>query len=344
MANIEFSVDNEIKQEYLNSKTTGTAESDTFVLREFDNYENQVSKSVYNLSIPELNEMFAALRNTSKRGAGKNKSILVNYIDFCIAKRIVPHMENRARYIEIEYFVNRQALLSKYIPRDKMIQYQNMLYNAQDQLILWLSYIGVRGRTIEDATMEEIINLKIDDINEKENILILRQNDNESRVLNDVPSFIFDLIRETYEQEYYVENNGEITNNPRLPDPRKSIINKTGESKTGEPINRYILRKPGKNKYEKFTPSLLNSRMRKIQKSVDNPYLTYSSLYFSGQIQLAFDIYKEKGEVTDRDFDDICVKFNYGVSLDKDLSGDKKSHYWYIVKDMFYQYKELLHI
>jgi hypothetical protein len=341
MANIEFSVNNEIKQEYLQSKPTGTADSDAFVLREFDNYENQVGKQVYNLSIPELNEMFATLRNTSKRGAGKNKSILVNYIDFCVSKKIVSHMENRARYIDINDFVHRQALLSKYIPREKMIQYQNTLFNYQDQLILWLPYIGVRGRTIDDGTMEEVINLTIDDINEKENILILRQNDGVSRILDNVPNFIFDVIREAYEQEYYIENNGEMTNNPKIPDPRKSIINKTGKSKTDELINRYVLRKPGKNKFEIFTPSLLNSRMRKIQEACDNRYLTYSSIYFSGMLQMCFDIYKEKGEITDRDFDDVCVRYNYGV---KENTSNKESSYWYVIKDMFYQYKELLRV
>jgi hypothetical protein len=343
VATIEFKVDSNIKEEYLNTKPTGTADSDAFVLREFDNYENQVGKSVYNLSIPELNEMFATLRNTSKRGAGKNKSILVNYIDFCVAKKIVSHMENRARYININDFVHRQALLSKYIPKEKMMQYGNMLYNAQDQLLLWLSYIGVRGRTTDDGTMEEVINLKIDDVNEKENILILRQNDGESRILDNVPDFIFDLIRETYEEEFYVENNGEITNNPRLPDPRKSIINKTGESKTGVTIDRYILRKPGKNKFELFTPSLLNSRMRKIQEYCDNKYITYTSIFNSGMLQMCFDIYQEKGEVTDHDFDDICVRYNYGIP--EEPRADKRaSNYWYVVKDLFNQYKELLRV
>lgn len=333
---IEFQVDNEIKQEYLNTKPTGTAESDAFVLRDFDNYENQIGKSVYNLSIPELNEMFATLRNTSKRGAGKNKSILVSYIDFCVNKKIVPHMENRAKYIDIEKFVSRQALLNKYITKEKVQEYSNLLYNEQDQLLLWLVFIGIRGRTIEDATMEEIINLTIDDVNEKENTLLLRQNDGKFRILDNVPDFIIELIKETYEEEYYIENNGEMTNNPRIPDPRRSIINRTGE------FSRYILRTPGKNKFENFTPSLLNSRMRKIQNVADNKYLTYSSIYFSGMLQMCMDIYKEKGEVTDRDFDNVCIQFNYGVPESLEDSNKKVSNYWYVLKDLFNQYKDLV--
>lgn len=340
---IEFQVDSEIKQEYLQTKPTSTAESDAFVLRDFDNYEVQVEKQVYNLNISELNEMFATLRNSSKRVAQKNKSILTNYIDFCVAKRIVNHMENRAKYIDVEKFVSRQALLNKFIPREKVMEYSNRLYNEQDQLLLWLVNIGVRGRTTEDGTMEEVINLTIDDVNFSEQTLTLWQNGREKfRELHDVPDYILDLIRETYEEEFYIENNGELTNNPRVPNPRKSIINKTGESKTGETIDRHIFRIPGKNKFGKFTPALLNSRMIKIQKIVDNRYVTWSSLYFSGMLQMCMDIYKGKGEITDRDFDDVCVRFNYGI---ESIETEKKqSAYWHVLKDLFLQYKELLQL
>ncbi|MCE5220171.1 MAG: hypothetical protein LLF98_02590 [Clostridium sp.] len=325
---MEFKVDNEIKQEYLLNKPTGTAESDTFVLREFDNYEAKVGKQVYNLSIPELNEMFSMLRNTSKRGAGKNKSILISYIDFCVAKKIVVHMENRAKYIDVEKFVARQALLNKYITKEKLIQYQNILFNEQDQLLLWLLFIGVRGRTIENATMEEIINLTIDDVFPEKGRLILKQNDGKDRILDNVDGFIIDLIKSVYEQEFYVENNGEMTNNPRVPDPRRSKINRTGE------FSRHIFRTPGKNKFDSFSPSLLNSRMRKIQTYCDNKYITWSSLYFSGMLQMAFNIYHEKGEIDKEDFINICDRYNYG-------SGDPQK-YWHVLKELFEQYKEVL--
>jgi len=46
-----FSVENEIKQEYLSKKPTATAESDSFVLRSIDEYEQLIGKSVFNFSI-----------------------------------------------------------------------------------------------------------------------------------------------------------------------------------------------------------------------------------------------------------------------------------------------------
>jgi len=322
---IEFKVDNEIKQEYLNTKPTGTADSDAFVLRDFDNYENQAEKPVYNLNISELNEMFATLRNSTKRGAGKNKSILVGYIDFCISKKIVPHMENRAKYIDASNFVHRQALLNKFISKEKLKEYQKVLFNYQDQLLIELPHIGVRGRTVEDATLEEIINLSIDDVIADKNRLILRQNDGKNRFLNGIEESTLELIKDTYNQEKYVENNGELTNNPRIPQPRETKINE---------LEHFVFRTPGKNKYEQLSNSLINSRMKRIQKIVDNPYLTITSLYNSGMIEMAMNIYKEKGEVTKEDYIDICDRYNFG--------GDDPTRYWYVLKDMFEQYKELL--
>lgn len=325
---MEFKIDNELKQEYLSNKPPPTAKSVAFVLRIIDDYENLVGKSVYNLSINDLYEMFATFRNSSKRSVYKNKSILKTYIDFCIDKRIVSHIENKAKYIDVENFVQRQAMLNKHPLKETLKKYSDKLYNKQDQLLLWLPFLGVRGRTVDEGVLEEIINLTIDDVFSDKHRLILRQNDGKNRVLNDVDDFIFDLIKETYEQKYYVENNGNITNNPRIPDPRRTQINNDGE------FSRYVFRIPGKNKYEKFSATILNSRMRMIQKMIDNPYITYTSIFEAGMIQMAINIYEEKGQLIKQDYIDICDWFNYG--------GDDPSQYWHVIKTLIKDYKELV--
>lgn len=76
--------------------------------------------------------------------------------------------------------------------------------------------------------------------------------------------------------------------------------------------------------------------MKRIQKYVGNPYLNYTSLYNSGMIQMAIDIYREKGEVTKEDYVSICDRYNYG--------GDNPERYWFNLKYLFEQYKELLEI
>jgi hypothetical protein len=66
---------------------------------------------------------------------------------------------------------------------------------------------------------------------------------------------------------------------------------------------------------------------------LDNKYLSYTSLYFSGMIQMAMDTYYEKGELSKEDYIDICDRFNYGGS-------DSPDKYWYVLKETFEEYKQ----
>lgn len=320
-----FNVDNDIKQEYLNERPIETAEAEVFVLRVVDEYEILKNKPIYVLTYGELYEMFLMqFKNSSKESVKKNKSILVNYIDFCIGKNIVIHQENRLRFLDVSELVSPHVLLNRYITKKKVREYQNVLYNEQDKLLLGLLHTGIKGRPTEDGTLEEIINLTIDDVEEETNMLTLTQNNGECRRLK-VDSSLIELIKDTYNQKIYIENNGEETNNLRLSKPREFQINQ---------VENYVFRIPGKNKFEKFNVPLLNSRMQKIQTWVGDPYLTYTNLFKSGMIEMAMDRYKEKGKIDKKDFIDICERYNYG-------SGDPEK-YWHVVKGWFEQYKELL--
>jgi integrase len=324
----KYNVEDEIKQEFLNTKPTQTAQSEAYILRSADEYEELIKKSIYNMTYAELKEMFAMqFKNSSISTILKNISILKTYVDFCIDKKIVEHGENRLSTFtikEAKEFAHRQALLNKFITKEKIKEYQNILYNEQDKLFIELPYLGIRGRTVRHGTLEEIINLSIDDIDEGNRMLTLTQNNGKHRRL-EVELSTIELIKDAFKQTIYVENNGEETDNPRFSKPRESIINK---------IERYIFRVPGKNKFQKFNSNLLNSRMKRIQKYLDNPYISFTSLYQSGMIELALDIYKEKGIITKDDYIEICDRYNFG-------SGDPEK-YWYKVKDLSEQYIELL--
>ncbi|MFA5557861.1 MAG: hypothetical protein WDA59_00150 [Methanofastidiosum sp.] len=319
-----FKVENEIKQDFLSKKPIATAEANYPVLRLADDYEDLIGKSIYNMTYAELREMIAMqFRNTSTKTIIKNVSVLKKYIDFCIEQNIVAHGENRLAIFtakDAKEFVNRQALISKFVTKEKLREYQNVLFNEQDKLLLELPFIGVTGKGLE-----EIINLTIDDIDEKKRRLILRTDEGEERILEEIELSTIALIMDAFKQETYVENNGEITSNLRRSEPRELQINR---------VENYVLKVPGQKKYEKFTVNLLNSRMKRLQKWLDNKYLTFISLRDSGMLQMAMDIYKEKGEVTKDDYIDISVRFNYGTG--------QPDRYWYVIKALFEQYQEIL--
>jgi len=52
-------------------------------------------------------------------------------------------------------------------------------------------------------------------------------------------------------------------------------------------IDDYVFRKPSKDKFELFTPDLINSRINRIKNWVGNKYLTIGALYTSGMITVA---------------------------------------------------------
>ncbi len=85
---MDFKVDNEIKQEYLNTKPALTARSDSFVLRLADRHEALINKPIYNMSYAELKEMLLMqFRNYSEGAIRKNASVLKRYVDYCIEKK-----------------------------------------------------------------------------------------------------------------------------------------------------------------------------------------------------------------------------------------------------------------
>ena len=330
MCHFEFKVDPELKHDYLNEKVTATGESDSFILRSVDEYEVAKGKPIYNMHRDELNGMIAMQFNNPSVGAvTKNVSIIRTYIDFCINKNVVTHRENRLATFTVEdakNLVNQQVLLKKFITREQLKEYQKILCNEQDKLILELPYVGGRGRTCDGCTSEEIINLRMSDVDEENKMITLTQNDGKTREL-EVETSTIELIKDAYNQKIYVENNGEMSNNLRLSKPREITINR---------VEDYVLCVPSLKKFQKFTSNLITSRMSRMQKYLDNPYLTVSGIYMSGMVQLAIDVYKEKGEVDKDDYIDICFRFNYG--------GDIPEKYWHILKAQFEQYKNLLEI
>jgi len=331
MCHFEFKVDPELKNDYLNSKPTATGESDSFILKSVDEYEDTKGKSVYNMHRDELNGMILFKFNNPSVGAvTKNVSIIRTYIDFCINKNIVTHGENRLATFTSDNakdFVNKQTLLKRFITKEQLKEYQKILFNEQDQLILEYPYIGVIGRNCVGCTSEEIINLRMSDVDKENNMITLTQNDGKHRMLEVEPRFI-ELIEDVYNQEIYVENNGEMSNNPRLSKPREITINQ---------VEDYVLRVPSMKKFQIFTPNLLNSRMRRMQIYLDNSQISFTSLYRAGMIQMAMDIYKEKGEIDKNDFIEICIKYNYS-------NNGNFEAYWFNVKNLFEQYKELFRI
>lgn len=316
---MKFGVDNEIKLEYLNTKPTPTAKADENVLLSADRFEEMIGKPIYNMSYAELRQLITMqFHNSSPGVVRKNISVLKRYVDYCIEKNIVLHGDNRLSTFEAKdaiKYVDRQAIARRFITIGELREYQNICSNEQDKLLLELPFAGVLGKE-----MIEIIDLTFDNVDENNKMLSLHMGEGKYRRMAVEISTIA-LIRNTYEQKTYLENNGNIGGRSS---PREFKINKLGN---------YVFRVPGKKKFEKFSTGLAYTRLIKIKKWVDNPYLTYKSLMFSGMMHLLNQRLKERGELIEKDYRDIVDKYDYG-----------SDHYfaWRDVKAMYEQNKKMM--
>jgi site-specific recombinase XerD len=310
-----FIVDNQIKESFLATKPTATAQSNSRTMALLDEYEQLVNKKSYNLTHAEIQEMISIkFKNSSMGTISKNISIIRKYVDFCIEKGLVSHMENRFDLFtssDVLDMVSKKAVKNRYISKETIQGYINDLHNDQDKLLIELVTQGVRGRTQKDATLEELINLTIDKVDRKKGIITLVKNNGEERDL-EVSDSTIQLIEDVYNQEIYYSNNGESTET-KYRNGSQQLIR---ELKINH-VERYVFRVPGATKQSLFTPTLLGSRMARIQKYVGNRYLTFNSLYMSGMINLAKDILSEKGEITKQDYINICDRFQYGETPEK---------------------------
>lgn len=306
---ISFQVDNELKQEFLNRQTKDTKEFYFYILQKADEFEQEIEKKIYDFNIEERNELLLTkYKNKSKGVFQSNLSPLRTYIDYCISKHVVKSNENRfATILTKDYinYINIQAMQNRYISKEEARELQQKIENAQDRLIIELLTWGIRGRTEEGNTHEELINLRVRDVDFINKIITAINNDGDIRDVY-VDQYTIDLIKEAIYQDEYVCNNG--------------IIKKDRKQKT-IPINQteYVFRTPGKNKEGKVDQQLLTRRIQSFQKWLEKPYLTIGNLWFSSLIDFAKKLKEEKGGLSRNDFIRINEVFNYGSTKEQQI-------------------------
>lgn len=311
-----FKIDAPIKEEFLDTQKKSTRTFYSYVLGQADEFESEIDKSIFNFNIEDRDELLMIkFKNKSPWAFKSNLTPLKKYVDFCIMKKLVKHNENRFATIlpkDYENYVNVQAMEGSYIPKSEVRELQKSLKNEQDQLILELLSWGIRGRTEKGNTLEELVNLKVQDVRWNEKILYLINNDGELRYI-DVDDYTIDLIKRTINKGFYFFKNG-----------LKGKRNELGvyeKSEKGSIINEseYVFRVPGKNKFGKTDHQFFEGRIQRIQTWLEKPYLTISNLYFSAMIDYAKKLKEEKGELTKEDYIKINERFQYGENGEKYL-------------------------
>ena len=314
---ISFEVDADVKEEFLDKQLKSTRDSYRHILKLADVFERKLGKSVYDFNNDERDELLnVQFKNKSIFAFQAVLSPLKTYVDFCISpKNLVKHNQNRfSTIITSNYkdYVNSQAVENSYIPLEKNREFQKGLANDQDKLILEYLGLGIRGRTEKGNTLEEPVNLKVEDVDFEKKVIYLTSNDGEIRHLP-VDDYTLDLTKRVINQTFYVFGNGFATkpNDDGTYDKTEKgfVINPT----------EYVFRVPGKNKFGKADHQLFANRIQRIQKwllaqdYLEAQYITISNLYFSAMIDFAKKIKDEKGMLEKNDYIKINENFNFGV-------------------------------
>jgi len=323
-----FQVDTEFKEEFLGTLKKGTRKFYSYVLKRADLYEKQIGVSVFDFNMEERDDLLTVqFKNKSQWAFQTVRSPLKNYVDYCMFKNFTTRNENIFELIlpsSYNKYVNPQAVENSYIPKPRVRELEELLINEQDKLFIELLSWGARGRTEKGNTLEELINLKVSDVDfERNTIKLSKNNITKKRVLY-VDDFTTDLVKKTINKRFYVFNNG-----------LKSKKNDEGiyeKTEKGFQINEtdYVFRVPGKNKYGQIDHQLIANRIQRIQKWTNTPYLNISSLYFSSMIDEAKKRKAKKGELTRQDYVDINEAFSYGENGDIYLNKVKEMMSFYI--------------
>jgi len=315
-----FEVDPEVKEEFLEKQMKSTRSYYRYVLQLADDFEVKLGKPIYNFNTEERDELLIVqYKNKNTFAFQTVLSPLKTYVDFCISpKNLVKHNENRfATILTSNYKDYIKAKENYFIPLSESRELQSRLKNYQDKLILELSSLGARGRTEKGNTLEELVNFKENDVKWEKRVIWLTKNNGEKRWI-EVDDYTLYLIKKVIDQKFYVANNGLKTK------PNDEGIYETTDR--GRIINpsEYVFRTPGKNKYGKVDYQFFASRIQRMQKWLNNPYISTSNLYFSAIIEYAKGEKKKKGELTKEDYIKINERFEFGENGEKYLFKTKE--------------------
>lgn len=283
----------ELKQRFLSQYRSSTADSYESVLSQCYDTEKFLNKDVCQFTHDEYASLLYNFEAKSLSSLTSKNSTIKRYIEFCIKEGYVPSRLNVAENFDratLRQFIRKDALKYKFISSKELDDVIEKCINAQDAVIFQLLREGVKGEG-----SEELINLTINDVDEENNILTLRSDNNVRE--HKVSDKTIELIKEAYKQKYYYPKNGE-TQNEKI---KQYYL----------PDSPYIIKMTGKKRKGRASRQIVQRRVKFIAEWWGNPFLTPSNVWTSGQIEYAKQIKTKKGvdRLEPDDYREICRRF-----------------------------------
>lgn len=277
----------------------GTKRNYWYILNKAEKTESDLNKDVYDFT-PE--EADALLYSYSARSDGMMFiiiSCMKQYIDWCKINNFTKDNFNYFSTLNnidiIRKYVNMTAMQNQYITLEELIELEEQCINWQDIVVPELLFAGVKGeRAIELLELKENQIVSDRDVNNLEINPRIVLSDREIPISHRT----YEIIKSAMAETEYKRGNGDTEANAFA-----MIINP----------NDHVVKPAGKTKGGILSYSALNTRIERIKKYFNNPYLSVTNFWISGQIHLAKQIKAEKGKLKKEDYQYINHMFGIGT-------------------------------
>ncbi|MGM1044816.1 MAG: hypothetical protein ACQEXX_01580 [Bacillota bacterium] len=289
----------EQKNRFLKDLNKNTYNAYFRVLNRAKNLEEQFEKDLYDFNIYEIERLIDYLNPKTLSSITSSVSMIQNYIRWAIEQDLRGNNLNPLDAITGDEFFSKFIDTSNKVifSLDEIEDITGGLVNYQDSAIVRSIFEGVMGKKYS-----EILNLTIDDIDENNNELLLKNDVNEyektERKLEVSPELIKMLMKAARETEYYKSNG------------HPSETNKSSPVANLEESN-YVFRNAMLNtKLQRADYFLIFRRLKNIADWNQQPYLTGINIRNSGMLYMASVLYGQSGKLDKTEIDTVCEAFN----------------------------------
>lgn len=296
MREVRESYNKSIKEQFINLHPEESRDSYKYaLLKSAELAEFQLDKDLYNFNDEELDTLLGGLGASSYQSILSYASYFKKYIDWAINKDMVYTNINLLRQPkfsgeELKKYIAKGYLENKYITKDDFDMILDVFcLNDQDRALYILPWNGALG-----SMSSELCNLKETDIDSKNKLLHLKDDENNKRTI-EVDARTIDILLGACSETTY-EVYGEATN---------------GRSNDRKLVDtEYVIKKTATmHDTNKMTYAGISRRLNTIATAVRNEYLTPSNIWWSGLFYFTQKLKDERGKLTDEDYDKIIDRF-----------------------------------
>jgi len=277
-----------LNEKYPNESTRST---NTSILRSVGRFEYELDKDLCSFSYEEIKDLLIGMKKKSLRSMGVAYAIIMQYLDWCCLDKHYSSM-NVLKLVnkeDLKKYIHKVAQKNSFISRDQMYDYCNRLHNYVDKALIALLYEGIRGRTKEGFSYEEIRNLKKTDLIPEFNIVNVIK-DPDDLIKNPSPRKVqvdqrtMDILIAASKEEYYHKSNGDATDTfSILPLKDTPFIIRSMDVFFSDD--------------DRMTPGNISSRFRNFRSYLNVKFLTPTLIFKSGLLDKCLSMEKELGEL-----------------------------------------------